>query len=189
MAILCSLTANYLDALSNLSKIYIARGYLPPLVRKWLKENSYKRWAAQYSEKRESPRVGNLFASKLLILKTTFNPAWKVFNVHEFSDVITKEWTRGIVAQHVRWSRFWDSGLTQPTLVQLLPGGNNGSEAAITAQVEDTPEAEGLAADVARGGYSKATDMWLYELGVLHGSSMLKVRKLLDVSKIGFINA
>jgi hypothetical protein len=61
--------------------------------------------------------------------------------------------------------------------------------AGVTAQVGDLPEAEGLAADVAQGGTPKATDVWLHELGVLHGSNMLEVRKLLDVSKIGFINA
>jgi hypothetical protein len=189
MAILCSSTANYLDMLNDLAKIYIARGYPPLLVRKWIKENSNKRWASCYSEKRESPRVGDLFASKLLILKTTFNLVWEAFNVHELSDVITKEWTRGIVAQRARWSRFWDSGITQPTLSALLPSGNTGSGAGVMAQVGDLPEAEGLAADVAQGGTPKVTDIWLHELGVLRGLNMLEVRKLLDVSKIGFINA
>jgi hypothetical protein len=48
MAVLSSSPANYLDALADLSKIYLVREYPYPLVTKWLKENSSKRWAECY---------------------------------------------------------------------------------------------------------------------------------------------
>ena len=75
MAVLSSSSANYLDALSDLARIYIARGYPFPLVKKWIKENSARRWANRFSEKRTSGVTDDLAASKLLVLKSTFDPA------------------------------------------------------------------------------------------------------------------
>ena len=44
LATLSSTQANYLEALDHLSKIYVARGYPPDLIKSWLKGNTSKCW-------------------------------------------------------------------------------------------------------------------------------------------------
>jgi hypothetical protein len=110
MAVLSSSSANYLDALSDLARIYLARGYPFALVKKWIRENSAKRWANRFSEKSPSGVTGGSLSSKLLVLKSTFDPAWEEFNVHELEDIVVKQWVKEIAAIRTRWTTTWNSG-------------------------------------------------------------------------------
>jgi hypothetical protein len=100
MAVLSSNPSNYLEALKDLQSIYVARGYPSDLVRKWTKDNCAKRWHARLEE---SSAIGNrevttgvVKKDNLLILKTTFNPIWDTFNIHELSEVVVNHWLSSI---------------------------------------------------------------------------------------------
>ena len=100
MAVLSSNPSNYLEALKDLQSIYVARGYPSDLVRKWTKDNCAKRWHARLEE---SSAIGNrevttgvVKKDNLLILKTTFNPIWDSFNIHELSEVVVNHWLASI---------------------------------------------------------------------------------------------
>jgi hypothetical protein len=100
MAVLSSNPSNYLEALKDLQSIYVARGYPSDLVRKWTKDNCAKRWHARLEE---SSAIGNrevttgvVKKENLLILKTTFNPIWDTFNIHELSQVVVNHWLSSI---------------------------------------------------------------------------------------------
>jgi hypothetical protein len=84
LATLSSTSGNYLEALDHLSKIYIARGYPPDLIKSWLKDNTQKRWRNRLG-KSES-------LSDVFVLKSHFNPVWSSFNIHELGQIVTTRW-------------------------------------------------------------------------------------------------
>ena len=92
MAVLSSNPDNHKSALLNLQSIYIACGYPVDLVQKWTKDNIAKRWIKRLEEVPKD--IGTVSAkdvqnkSNLLVLKTTFNPIWDSFNIHELSKVV-----------------------------------------------------------------------------------------------------
>ena len=98
MAVLSSNPENYRSALSDLQSIYIGRGYPVTLVRKWTKDNIVKRWEHRLDEKPFIPsgdaavNQQSLQGSNLLVLKTTFNPIWDSFNIHELSSLVVNSW-------------------------------------------------------------------------------------------------
>ncbi|WP_206669454.1 hypothetical protein, partial [Brucella sp. 10RB9214] len=105
----CSNSGNYIESLSDLEKLYIARGYPYALVRKWIKDNSAKRWANRLEK--STSQVSDDPTGVLLVLKSTLNPVWEMFNVHELADVVVKRWTDETIALRARWSLLWNSGL------------------------------------------------------------------------------
>jgi hypothetical protein len=201
MAVLSSSPANYLDALADLSKIYMARGYPYPLVKKWLKENSSKRWAERFSVRRPSSvGDGDPDSSKLLVLKTTFDPVWEAFDLHGFSDTIVKTWIHGIVAHRGMWTRFWNSGVTsapeggesaddyletEATANSWLPSTVNSdpSPVLVSTAAQDAGSLA-LGAPMARDD-----SLWLKFLGKSARSNSFAVVEALDVSKVGFTDA
>ena len=85
LATLSSTLPHYLDALKELTSLYVHRGYPDKLVEAWLKNNITERW-----EKRLAippPR-----STELLVLKTEFNSAWNYFNAQELSETIFGYW-------------------------------------------------------------------------------------------------
>lgn len=85
LAILSSTCQHYKDAVLDLQSLYIARGYPVDLVKHWTKTNLLKRWENRLREPKESPRG-------VSVLKSTFNPVWESFNVHELRTTIVKRW-------------------------------------------------------------------------------------------------
>jgi hypothetical protein len=195
MAILCSSSANYIEALRDLASIYVARGYPYPLVKKWLKENTAKRWQSRFSEKRVS-RVSDLRASKLLVLKTTFDPVWEAFNVHELSDVIVNTWSLQISAMRRRWDTLWNSGVRPPLSGQTsvegsMPDeGHLGSEQLVLDGEESQTElAASEHAAVDQTARENNDDLWLPYLRKFPRSASFEVARCLDISKLGFTDA
>ena len=116
MAILSLNAANYVDTIKDLSSIYVQRGYPHPLVQKWIKEQTFKRWHNRFGPPVPKSGSGSLNSyvdpntKKLLVLKSYFNPVWEPFNVHELARIITTEWTRLLVHQEHNLSRLMNSG-------------------------------------------------------------------------------
>jgi hypothetical protein len=188
MAVLSSSSANYLDALSDLARIYLARGYPFALVKKWIKENSAKRWANRFSEKRSSGVTGDITASKLLVLKSTFDPAWEAFNIHELEDVIVKQWVTDIAAMRTRWTTFWNSG-NQVIVDAFFAGRNTGDDIAEWRSGNHetvSPSEVGREDDKADG---MTEDLWLKFLRKNRQGNGYTVDRYLDVSRLGFTNA
>ena len=189
MAVLSSSSANYLDALSDLARIYLARGYPFPLVKKWIKENSAKRWANRFSEKRTSGVTDDLAASKLLVLKSTFDPAWDAFNIHELGDIIVKTWVHDIAAMRTRWTTFWNSG-SDATVSQPSGTANTGYDVA-----EYAGPSRVLTAITPAGGKTvdapgeDTAEPWLKYLRKAKTGRSYVVDQHLDISKLGFTNA
>ena len=89
LATLSSKQKHYLTAIEELASLYIGRGYPMALVRNWIKDNSAKRWANRLGEPTE--RNPSIF-----VLKSSFNPAWDRFNVHELATCIKEAWLKSI---------------------------------------------------------------------------------------------
>jgi hypothetical protein len=97
LATLSSQAQYYLEAVQELAYLYIARGYPVDLVNSWVKEYSALRWRNRLGEASESTDV--------FVLKTSFNPAWSAFNVHELGQTVIESWVgylQGIDAVHAR---------------------------------------------------------------------------------------
>jgi hypothetical protein len=84
LATLSSTHASYVEAIQDLSMIYIARGYPPELIKLWLKDNTAIRWQNRLgrAESRDS----------VFVLKSHFNPLWNMFDVHELGRVVVSRW-------------------------------------------------------------------------------------------------
>ena len=194
MAILCSSSANYIDALNDLASIYVARGYPYPLVRKWIKDNSAKRWQNRFADRRVS-HVSDVRSSKLLVLKTTFDPVWEAFNVHELSDIIVKQWSLEIAAKRRRWDSFWNSGVNrrldgQTSTRSLQDIGHQRSEALVVNPDDKREEsAASMTTSWVERQDEKADDCWIPELRKIRGSASSEIGRVLDVSKLGFTDA
>jgi hypothetical protein len=85
LATLSSTHASYVEAISDLNQIYIARGYPPELIKLWLKDNTATRW---------QNRLGRTIESRdnAFVLKSHFNPVWNSFDVHELGHVVVNHW-------------------------------------------------------------------------------------------------
>jgi hypothetical protein len=201
MAVLSSSPANYLDALADLSKIYMARGYPYPLVKKWLKDNSSKRWAERFSVRRPSSvGDGSPDSSKLLVLKTTFDPVWEAFDLHGFSDTIVKTWVHGIASHRSMWARFWNSGLSLDGDRDAQADDYSGMEATVSSLPPSTVNSDPSSALVSTAAQQadrlalgalmdKDEGLWLKFLGKSARAHSLAVVEALDVSKVGFTDA
>jgi hypothetical protein len=88
LATLSSQQLHYLDAIKGLKYLYIARGYPPVLLNKWIKAQSAKRWRQRLDEPRED-------TSELFVLKSEFNPAWQDFNIKNLFYEIKNVWLQG----------------------------------------------------------------------------------------------
>ena len=199
LAVLSSDASLYLESLQELADVYISRGYPDVLIRKWLKENAGRRWKNRFEDRNSDSTP----ASKLLLLKTIYNPVWDKFNVHALAKVITDEWVERIVEIKRRDLRSMLEGR------MLDPPLNVINETAVTrvessGEVVVLPSQQLLAAVGQPYGVSAAatantgnevvtkTDPWLYvwEPVVLANNwrGMDRMRYL-DVSKIGLCNA
>ena len=206
MAILSSNAANYIDAVKDLSSIYIARGYPVSLVKKWVKEQTSKRWHNRFG-KPVVPRVPSLDSivddstKKLLVLKTHFNPVWEPFNVHELARIITEEWVRQLSNQESRISNLVRSGMPgrrRPAPVssflgersvgprdQLVPGRNLNAVPVVLADMADLPASEVIL---------RKEDFWRsisieYLKPMGRGWNSQEIVRVLDVRKIGLCDA
>ena len=116
MAVLSSNPANYKAALNDLQSIYIARGYPVDLVRKWTKDNIAKRWTRRLEETPNDDGVVSakgVQTSNLLVLKTTFNPIWDSFNVHDLSKIVVDKWISGLPKGTSEITRLMDFGASK----------------------------------------------------------------------------
>jgi hypothetical protein len=87
LATLSSTPGAYVEALEDLRRLYVARGYPKPVLNAWIKENRLLRWRQRLATKVQS-------RADVLVLKSEFNPVWESFNVHELFDVMRKSWSR-----------------------------------------------------------------------------------------------
>lgn len=85
LATLSSRRQHYLEAIRELGALYIARGYPVDLVHHWIKTNLARRWMNRLHEPSESTK-------SVLVLKSSFNPVWETFNIHELWNTIKEEW-------------------------------------------------------------------------------------------------
>ena len=157
-------------------------------MKKWIKENSAKRWANRFSEKRTSGVTDDLAASKLLVLKSTFDPAWDAFNIHELGYIIVKTWVHDIAAMRTRWTTLWNSGggaiVSQPP--NAATTWSDVAEYAGPTQVLAGSSAAGTKAD---GDGEDTAEPWLKFLRKAKTGRSYVVDRYLDVSKLGFTNA
>ena len=86
-ATLCSNEIHYKDALYDLRKIYVARGYPKNLVDAWLKDHTVTRWQRRLDNR-------TISTDNVLVLKSEFNPMWTKFNVHELFNILRAEWVQ-----------------------------------------------------------------------------------------------
>ena len=84
LATLCSKLEHYRDAISDLSNLYLARGYPDDAVRSWVKAHFSQRWERRLGEP--------IVRDEVFVLKSHFNPAWSAFNVHGLSEVVVESW-------------------------------------------------------------------------------------------------
>ena len=84
LATLCSKPEHYRDAIGDLQNLYISRGYPTALVRSWTREYYSERWNLRLSEPKGP--------SEVLVLKSSFNPVWSVFNAHELGAAVSDTW-------------------------------------------------------------------------------------------------
>jgi len=198
LAVLCSDASLYLESLRELADVYISRGYPDVLIRKWLKENAGKRWKSRY----EGRRPTSTEASKLLLLKTIYNPIWDKFNVHALAKVITDEWVERIVEIKRRDLRSMLEGrmLDLPLNVIDETAIHRDTEGAVVVTPSQRllaavgqPYGVSATASANTGNESVAkTEPWLFvwENVVLENNwKGLDRRRYLDVSKIGLCNA
>ncbi|THG95847.1 hypothetical protein EW145_g7889 [Phellinidium pouzarii] len=92
LATLCSQPKFYLEAMTELAALYVARGYPIGLIKAWLRENLLKRWKQRLDPK---PVEGSGH-DKVFVLKTIFNPAWNGFNVNKLRDIVTETWVTNL---------------------------------------------------------------------------------------------
>jgi hypothetical protein len=169
------------------------------LVKKWLKENSAKRWAERFSVRGTSSVSDDMPDSrKLLVLKTTFDPVWDAFNLHGLSDTILNTWTKEISFYERRWSRLWNSGpepgsstLVDTDYAVATASGRIPKPSTVT---EPTTEGVGTAAERSDGpvvGTPMVQDenLWLSYLRKSRYGKAMAVTQVLDVSKVGFTDA
>src|ERR1700677_1094328 len=98
LATLSSTIGTYLEAIKELSSLYVARGYPPELIKCWVKDNTSVRWRGRLG--RPEP-LGDVF-----VLKTHFNPIWGSFNVHELGRVVIDHWLEFLERQDDNNRRF-----------------------------------------------------------------------------------
>jgi hypothetical protein len=207
MAILSSSPANYLDALRDLSGIYIARGYPVALVKKWLKEQTSRRWHNRFNESRRSITTnpagsGNADASKLLVLKSYFNPVWDAFNVQELGQVIVRTWVNELSQLDRAITRLYDSGSRSTTVVlreERIRALKQSRRTGRGEAVSETPSAE--RAPVVGSvhlpvGEVTGRDTLYWEsvsVEVLRkmrpGVNMVEIARILDVREVGLTDA
>jgi hypothetical protein len=89
LATLSSTHNSYLEALNDLSDLYLSRGYPPGLISSWLRVNSLIRWQRRLGSPSDSVDV--------FVLKTYFNPAWEAFNVHTLGQLVTSSWIDSLI--------------------------------------------------------------------------------------------
>ena len=86
LAVLSSTMETYTEALKDLIKLYIHRGYPADLVHKWYYSNIQVRWNKKL-ENRPVPTADTL------VLKTEYNLAWNYFNAHTLGQTIFDYWS------------------------------------------------------------------------------------------------
>ena len=81
-----------MEAVRDLTNLYIQRGYPPAVVRKWSKQYIHHRWQAKDLPKTETNE-------SVMVLKTIINDTWDTFSIHDLSNTIlqtirkyTTEW-------------------------------------------------------------------------------------------------
>lgn len=90
LATLSSNTGNYGDAIIELKKMYIARGYPEPLVKSWIKNNMSTRWKMRL-EKRDDD-------TSAFVLKSHFNTVWNLVDTTLLCHTIVDHWSNWLYA-------------------------------------------------------------------------------------------
>jgi hypothetical protein len=119
LATLSSKPEHYLEALRDLASLYIVRGYPVDLVRHWLREYTAIRW---------SNRLGDPSKARdVFVLKSRFNGAWSLFNVHDLGRIVVTSWLEYLADLDVRHKRlddssYWIEDRGPPMVVDLATG-------------------------------------------------------------------
>ena len=180
LATLSSKLEHYQEAIADLRSLYLARGYPEALVRSWIKEHFAKRWENRLGV----PHTHD----ESFVLKSSFNPVWSAFNVHELGKIVTDSWLSSLAKLDAL-----QASVREPLLAMTLEGaapegGNlaepeapepkypdppsNGGEGApadfVPMDVDDTVQAHDLTAWVDQGAPRVPQNLAMYpRLGVL----------------------
>lgn len=92
LARLSSKVSYYYDAVHDANSIYLARGYPPKVINKWVKQHAAKLWR----DSRELETTVKSEGVRLWVIKTQFNPALEYVNVRHLQESIEKEWRAGL---------------------------------------------------------------------------------------------
>jgi hypothetical protein len=85
LAILSSTETIFREAIADLARLYLSRGYPNKVLQSWLKDQ-HKRWVRRYA-----PRDAG---EDPLVLKSEMNPVWNLFPIRQLADAVRAEWTR-----------------------------------------------------------------------------------------------
>ena len=85
MATLSSTMPYYEQALEDVRKIYLMRGYPLNWINTIIKKHATARWRSRLEDRPERE-------TQVHVLKTVFNPVWGYVDIHAVQDAIFKEW-------------------------------------------------------------------------------------------------
>jgi hypothetical protein len=130
LATLSSTLTTYREALYGLTTLYLKRGYPAQLVKKWLKDETSRRWEQRLD-------IISRADQDLLLLKSEYNAAWDHFSANDLVERIRETWQdwlskaeSGKVIYHdlvKKDESMWGSlvGVDEDLLVQVhVKGGN-----------------------------------------------------------------
>ncbi|KAF8641768.1 hypothetical protein AX16_009808 [Volvariella volvacea WC 439] len=86
LAVTCSNTENYVNAVRDHNALYLHRGYPAKAVETWAKNNVQERWDKCFAEHLDRNKSG------VLVLKTRFNDVWSHFSATELGKEVTGYW-------------------------------------------------------------------------------------------------
>ena len=98
LAHLSSKVSFYYDAVHDANSIYLARGYPPKVINKWVKQHAAKLWRKSRSE----TTISTVEGERLWVIKTEFNPAVEHVNVRHLKESIENKWREGIALERKR---------------------------------------------------------------------------------------
>jgi hypothetical protein len=160
LATLSSTHASFVEALHDLSSVYIARGYPPELIKQWLRDNSAKRWQNRLgkTESRDS----------VFVLKSHFNPVWNAFDIHELGHWVVNRWLEFLESQD------------ELNRIRQFPAPEQGTLEAPFTPAEALSDGEAGPAEMPDAGYI------LISKRIGYGGKHVEIVRALDIRKLGY---
>jgi hypothetical protein len=180
LATLSSKPEHYLEALKDLASLYVIRGYPVNLVKHWLKEYTAIQWRSKLGESSK--------AQDVFVLKSRFNGAWSLFNVHVLGQTVISSWLEYLTDLDAHHKRLDDNstrgdGWNHPRVVDLATGTTTVDyERRITCPhrcVTDPEPSSGVASDPSPSVFTSKL------VRAAYGNSLI-FKPVLDIRKLKF---